>query len=191
MPAEARIAPIWKKQKLFVAIFFIALGAWFWWDGLVGYPRSNERWNAYETYKKEERLAEWPAYAKSKGWVEQQPHKLHKKEDIIGQYVFGTLCDVVGLILLVYWYTQIRRVIRTDEEAVYTPSGRRVPFEAITGIGKKHWENKGIAKVRYTLDGRHGQFVVDDYKFETEPTRQILTEIEERLTAKKTGAEGI
>ena len=42
---------------------------------------------------------------------------------------------------------------KTDAEAVYTPSGTRVPFGAITGIGKKNWDSKGIAKVRYTVDG--------------------------------------
>ncbi|MHA3774075.1 hypothetical protein ACXR0O_21310 [Verrucomicrobiota bacterium sgz303538] len=189
MPAEARIAPIWKKQKLFVAIFFLALGGWFWWDGLVGYPRSNERWTAYKQHETEGRLSDWPGYAWSRGWVEKVPHKFHSREDIVGQYVFGGLCDLLGAILLIYWATQIGRTIRTDEEAVYTPSGTRVPFSAITGVGKKHWDSKGIAKVRYSLSGRQGQFIVDDYKFETEPTRQILNEIEQYLLTRRPSTE--
>jgi hypothetical protein len=191
MPAEARIAPLWKKQKLFVAVFFLVLGAWFWWDGLVGYPRSNQRWSAYEEHKKNGQLADWPAYAKSKGWVEKQPHKFHSREDVIGQYVFGGLCNLLGAILLVYWATQIRRTLKTDSEAVYTPSGTRVPFTAITGVGKKNWDAKGIAKVRYTLDGKHRQFIVDDYKFDTEPTRQILDEIEKHVLARRSPTESI
>ena len=186
MPAEARIAPIWKKQKLFVAVFFLALGAWFWWDGLVGYPRSNTRWTAYEQHKTEGRLqTDWPEYAKSRGWVQKQPEKFYKREDVIGQYVFGGLCTLLGTILFIYWATQIRRTLRTDEEAVYTSSGTRVPFDDITGVGKKHWDSKGIAKVRYTVGGRQGQFIVDDYKFDTEPTRQILKEIEDHLLNRK------
>lgn len=181
MPAEARISSIWRKQKLFVALFFLALGAWFWWDGLVVYPRSNERWLAHEQFQKEERLAEWPEYAKSRGWVAKPPEKFRTPEDIIGQYIFGALCDVFGAILLVYWLTQIKRTLRSDEEAVYTPSGTRVPFSMITGLGKKDWDTKGIARIRYSLDGRQGQFVVDDYKFETEPSRKILEEIEQHL----------
>ena len=59
-----------------------------------------------------------------------------------------------------------------------------MPFSAITGVGKKQWDSKGIARVRYEIDGRRGQFVVDDYKFETEPSRTILKEIEEKLLAK-------
>jgi hypothetical protein len=34
--------------------------------------------------------------------------------------------------------------------------------------------------VRYELDGKRGQLYVDDYKFEAEPTRKILAEIEEK-----------
>jgi hypothetical protein len=72
-------------------------------------------------------------------------------------------------------------VLKLDDEAVTTPSGTRVPFDAITGLGLKKWEPKGLATVRYELSGRKGQFVVDDYKFETAPTRQILEEIKKRL----------
>jgi hypothetical protein len=54
----------------------------------------------------------------------------------------------------------------------------------VTGVGKKRWESKGIAVVRYALDGRKGEFIVDDYKFDTEPTRKILGEIEEKLLAR-------
>jgi len=39
--------------------------------------------------------------------------------------------------------------------------------------------------VHYELDGKHGQFVVDDYKFDAEPARQILAEIEEKLVVRE------
>jgi hypothetical protein len=190
MPAEARISPIWKKQKLFVALFLIAIGGWFFFDGLIGYPRSNERFEAHQGFEKEGRLSEWPAYAQSRGWVAKPPEKLYKREDIVGQFVFGGLGVLAGSIVLVYWLTQKNRIIRTDEEAIYTPAGTRVPFEAVTGIGKKRWESKGIAVVRYALAGRKGEFIVDDYKFDTDPSRQILTEIEEKLVARTAPAAG-
>lgn len=184
MPAEARISPTWKKQKLFVALFFVGFGAWFWWDGLVAYPRSNERWTAFERHQKEGRMGEWPAFAKARGWVEKSPEKYYKREDIIGQYVLGALCELFGIILLTYWFTQIKRTLRTDEEAVYTPSGTRVPFTSITGIGKKEWDSKGLARVRYSLDGKQRQFIVDDYKFEAAPTHKVLEEIEQRVLSR-------
>ena len=69
-------------------------------------------------------------------------------------------------------------VAATEAEAAYVPS--ELPL-TITGLGKKDWDSKGIARVRYSLDGRQGQFIVDDYKFETDPSRQILDEIEQLL----------
>ena len=184
MPAEARISSTWRNQKLLVSLFVIGFGCYFFFDGLWNWPRSNVRWEAYEKFKTESRLTEWPAYAESQGWVEEQPHKFYKREDLIGQYAFGTLLVGIGAIVLIYWATQIRRVVRTDDEAVHTAAGNRVPFTAITGVGKKQWETKGIARVRYEIDGRKGEFVVDDYKFDTEPSRVILKEIEEKLLAR-------
>ena len=181
MPAEARISSIWKKQKLFVALFLLAVGGWFFLDGLYLWPKSNERWLIYDRYEKAGQLAEWRQYADKQGWVHEQPHKFYKREDLIGQFVFGSLGVLMGLIVLVYWITQKNRVLRSEPDAVHTPAGTRVPFDAITGLGKKRWESKGIAVVRYELDGRKGQFLVDDYKFETEPARQILNEIEGKL----------
>ncbi len=180
MPAEARISPIWKKQKLFVACFLVAIGAWFFFDGLIGYPRSNVRWLAHEEHE-----MDWPAYAKSQGWVTEVPHKFFKKEDIVGQFVFGGLGVLLGAIVLAHWAMQKNRIIRSDDEAVYTPAGTRVPFGAITGVGKKKWDKKGIAVIRYEIGGRKGQFFVDDYKFDTEPARTILAEIEEHLRSRQ------
>lgn len=184
MAVEARISSIWNMQKFFISIFFMAVGLWFFWDGAIKYPASNRRWSAYEQHKTEGRLAEWPAYAAGQGWVEKQPKKFFSKEDIAAQYVCGGLAAIVGVLLFAYWFTQRHRTLRTDAEAVYTPAGTRVPFAAVTGIGKKKWESKGLATVRYEEGGRQLQFIVDDYKFETDPTRQILSEIEEHLMAR-------
>ena len=162
----------------------MALGGWFFFDAWVGYPRSNERWLAHHGYEEQGRLSEWPAYARSRGWVVTPPHQFYTRSKIVEQLVFGSLGALVGVIVLAYWFTQKNRVLQTDETTVTTPAGTRVPFAAITGLGKKRWETKGIAVVRYELQGRKGEFIVDDYKFETEPARKILDEIESELRAR-------
>ncbi len=181
MPAEARVSEIWKKQKLFLSIFCIAVAGWFFFDGAVTWPRENVRWTAHDTLVKEGKSNEWPALARSHAWNVRPPEKFHATEDLAMQYIFGGLFACIGVLLLIYWFTQRTRTLRTDEEAVYTAAGTRVPFHAITAINKAKWDSKGIAKVRYALEGRHGEFLVDDYKFDTMPTRQILEEIEERM----------
>lgn len=188
MPAEARITPIWKKQKLFVAIFLLAIAAWFYWDGKVGYPRSNERWLAHEDYEKSGRDAEWPAYAASRGWSAEKPHKFFKNEDLFMQLSLSALTGVLGAFALAFWFVQKGRVLRSDADAVHAPNGTRVPFTAITGLGKKKWDDKGLAKVRYEIDGKKGEFVLDDYKYDRDPVHQILGEIEAHLST-RTAAE--
>lgn len=198
MPAVARVSPIWKKQKLFVALFLLAAGGWFFFDGLIGYPRKNDRYREWKSYTDEGREAEWQSHAQQRGWKPSEwpdyvrEHRLegHLPKDVIGrdkiitQFVFASLGALLGTIVLIYWATQKGRVVRSDESAVHTPAGTRVPFGSITGLGKKRWETKGIAVVRYELEGRKGQFILDDYKFETEPTRTILEEIETTLQAR-------
>jgi hypothetical protein len=187
MAAEARISHVWSMQKFLISIFFLLVGAWFFFDGAVKWPRSNVRWLAYEQHEKEGRMAEWPAYAAERGWVKKKPEKYYDASALAAQYIFGGLAVAVGGLLFTYWFTQRHRLLRTDGEAVTTPSGKRVPFTAVVGIGKKKWESKGLATVRYEENGCQRQFIVDDYKFETEPARQILAEIEEHLVARNGG----
>jgi hypothetical protein len=186
MPVEARVTPIWKKQKLFVAIFLFGIAGWFFWDGKVGYPNSNERWLAHDELVKNGREAEWPTVAKSHGWTDTVPEKFHRPVDLLMQMICGGFAGALGLLALIYWLTQKDRVVWIDDEAVYSPAGRRIPFDTITGLGKKHWNEKGLATVLYKIDGCKGRFILDDYKFDRAATHQILAEIEQKLTARST-----
>lgn len=184
MTLEAHVTPIWKKQKLFVAIFLIAFGAYFFYDGAIGWPRANERYYKHQEYVQANDLGSWAAYAKEKGWSQTPPEKAHTKQEIGAQYVYGTILALVGLMTLAYWAQQIRRTLKLDDAAITSPAGTRVPFECITGLGLKKWESKGFATVRYEVNGRKGEFIVDDYKFETDTTRQIIDAVKQRLESR-------
>lgn len=195
MPAEARITPIWKKQKLMVALILIGFSLPFFYDGSVGYEKKNQRYREWKRFADAKTETEWPAFAKERDWdPEEWPkyvreHKLQAnlpeipfpRGKIIEQFVCAGLCLIFGGITLAYWKGQKGRVVKTDAEAVHTPAGTRVPFSAITGVGKKKWDAKGLATVRYEIDGRRGEFILDDYKFDRDATHQILAEIEEHL----------
>lgn len=183
MPVVARISSIWSKQKLLVALFFLAFSGWFVLDGAVTWPKSNLRYDTYHWFVDQKQEDQWPAFAQSKGWVLEAPEKRHTDNEILAQFAFAGLLATAGIILFVYWVTQRKRMLKMEDGAVYTPTGARVPFSSIRGLGKKRWESKGIAIVRYEDNGRLLQFVVDDYKYEAEPTRQIVDVIEQHLTA--------
>ena len=166
-----------------VALMLLGMGVWFFWDGLVGYPFSNQRWDAHEKFVTEKRLDDWPAYAKSRNWSQKEPHKRFTQGDINGQFVCGSAGFLIGLLVLAYWWREKGRTVCSDESAIYTPLGQRVPYEAIVSVDAKHWESKGLATVHYRVDGRDGKFKLDDYKYSMEPMRQIMRDIEAKRSA--------
>ena len=197
MPAEARVTSIWKKQKLAVALVLLAFSLPFFYDGAIGYERKNGRYREWKKFADAPSDAQWKQLARERGWdpeewpafVREHGLQNHPPEipfprgKIIEQFVCAALALTFGGITLAYWAGQKGRVVRTDADAVHTPAGTRVPFSAITGVGKKKWDAKGLATVRYEIEGRKGEFVLDDYKYDRDPTHQILAEIEAHLPA--------
>lgn len=182
MPAEARITKLWTQQKGIIPFLFLAYAAWFLWDGFIGYPRSNERWDAHEARK--DKAGEWEKYCAERGWKTEVPHRRLEGKDILGQFVVGGMTGAIGLFALIYWQRQRRTVVRSDEEGVTTPSGKRVPYTAITHVDKRRWKAKGLSTVRYTLNGVNGQFTLDDAKHDPKALDTILEDIVSRGTAK-------
>jgi|GEM_PF-1533606 len=199
MPAEARVTTIWKNQRLIVSILFLFFGAYFLFDGLVTYPRLNKIYHQYHAYDPEgakldanlseedkekaktEGKLKWEEHAKRENWDVVPPEKEHKE---IEQFIFAGFTGIIGVIAILYWLSQKGRVLRTTETEVHTPGGKVVPLSAITGLGKKKWESKGFATVRYEINGQQGQFLLDDYKFEPKATHQVLDEIEKHLLSR-------
>lgn len=177
----ARVTPIWKKQKLFFGIFLLCFGGYFLLDGAYVWPRSNERYLKHHEFAERGDEAGWIAYAQERGWNTKPPEKLHTDLDIYGQFFFFGLCLLGSVWTLTFWARNRGRTLSMDDEAIYSPEGVRVPFTAITGLGLKLWESKGLARVRYSLDGRTREFIVDDYKYDTEPCRAMVEELKKRL----------
>ena len=186
MASEARVTSIWKNQKLFVSLALLAMGGWFFVDGKYVWPRSNDRWKAHDQFEKDKRLGEWPAYAAGRGWKEEPPEKYYDKDQIFMQFMLATVLGVIGGITLIYWAGQRNRILKLDGDTLHTPAGTELPLSAITGLGLKKWESKGLAKVRYEVAGKKGEFTLDDYKFDRDPTHEIMKAIEAHLVSRNT-----
>ena len=182
MPAEARITKLWSQQKGLIPFMFIAFGLYFTFDGLVGYPRSDERWHAHEKLKTEP--GAWEKYCAERGWKTAPPEHEYGPTKYREQYFFGGLTGLVGIFSLIYWARQRRTVIHNDEEALFSPSGTRVPYGAITAVDARRWKAKGLATVRYTINGGKGQFVLDDAKWDPKALDTIMQDLRERAPGK-------
>lgn len=193
----------WIQQKGLIPVFLFGFCAWFLWDGLVGWPRSNARWDAHERAEKfhalKDKPDEWQALCKTRGWstaapvpwekicaargwTPEPPHKRYETSDLVIQYIFAGMLAVVGTFSLIFWLRAKKMAIRTDGEAVFTPSGKRVPYGSITQVDRRKWKSKGLATVFYSLDGSKGRFVLDDAKYEPTALDTILEDIQ-RQTA--------
>lgn len=180
MKVEARVTKIWKNQKLLLVVLLLGFCVAFLFDGLVRYPRLNAQFRKHEEFVKAGDLKGWEAFAAKEGWNATPPEKIHSE---VEQFVFAGITGVLGAIALVFWITQRGRILRMDDSGVSVREGEVIPFGAITGVDAAKWKSKGIARVKYQIDGRAGQFVLDDYKFEANATREIFKEIEKRRSA--------
>lgn len=181
MATTATLSGVWKRQKLFMALFLAALGAWFLYDGLIGYPKNNERYREYLPFKEGARVHDWPAHAAERGWSKKHPEKLYTEGDIAGQFWMSGLTFVAALGFLGWMFASFGRTLRSDDEAIYGEKGERVLFSEVTGLGKKHWDSKGIAKVKYRRDGKDALLTIDDFKYEG--AIAIVKQVEEHLAA--------
>lgn len=170
-----------------VAVLVLGMSGWFLFDGVYTYPFENVRWTEFQKYG-EKRHAEWLALAQSRGWSATPPHEFHSPDKVREQFVFAGIMALAGTAVLAYWMRERGKVVKTDAEAVYAPSGKRIPFTALVSVDKKKWDTKGLATVYYRLDGRSGKFLLDDYKYNAKALQRVMAEIEEaQAAAAKTG----
>jgi hypothetical protein len=180
MPAEARVLKMWSQQKGLVPLLFLAFSAWFLWDGLVGYPRSDERWDAHERLSPTP--GEWEKYAAERGWKTEKPEKRYGPEKYREQYWASAIMGVVGFLALAYWQRERKLVIRNDAAGITTSRGLRIPYESITRLDKTIWKQKGFAYIHYATGGRSGKLTLDDAKHDPKALDIILDETVARLS---------
>lgn len=187
MPAEARVTKMWKQQKGLIPLLFIAFALYFLWDGAVGYPRNDERFDAHERLK--DKPDEWKKLCEQKGWKTEPPKQRLGEAKYREQYWWAAGTGLIGLAALAFWLTQKKTIVRNDADALYTSKNVRVPYSSITHVDRSRWKAKGLACIRYSLDGKEGRFTLDDAKHDPKALDTILAEIVAKVGDKAT-AEG-
>jgi hypothetical protein len=181
METVAHVTITWKRQKGLLPVLLFLFSGWFAFDGLVGYPRSNERYQLWESIADDaERKA---AFAKN-GFEYKKPEKFFGPEKMVEQLVVAGIFAALGAWSLAYYLSQRKRFIGMHEARILLPGGVEVPFENVVGIGLKNWDSKGLATIRYRADGREKRLIADDYKFEAEPMHAIVKQLIAHLEAR-------
>jgi hypothetical protein len=181
MPVTAKISASYLLRLGLIAMFCLGFALWFLYDGTITYPGQRERALKFQELKEEGRLAEWKKIATERGWSLDHPGDPKHEAEIYSQLVFAALMAVPGLVCAVFVFRARGRWIELDESGLRTSWGRRLEFGQITRLDKKKWKSKGIARIRYRQNGRNRQLVLDDCKYDADPTGTILREVESRL----------
>ena len=174
------------KKYLWIALGAVAYSAWCAYDLRYSYPTRLRIAEAYETIPKEERGERWTEVAEENGWATAKPKRsaAEMRSLIFQNYLmlFGSLA--IGTISFFKWYLARETWIEGNESFIRNSRGKEFPLDAVTRIDTKKWEHKGIAVVSYRHDGRPGEFVLDDFKYDRVPTGQLLTLAQRKLEAK-------
>ena len=183
MPVKANINSKFLLQLGLIASFLLAMAMWFLYDGAITYPRQRERALIYRELEEEDRLNEWQEIASQRGWPSEDPGEPKTEVDSQVQLAIASLFAVPGLLFLFLFFRARGRWILVDETELRTSWGQQVEFDRIVTLDKKKWKSKGIAKVHYRRNGHKRRLILDDCKYDAEPTQAILREVESRLDA--------
>ncbi len=159
--------------------FITAASAWFFYDGFIGYPKSNERAAEFIRFSDEGRVAEWPEFAFSRGWKREDPGPLKTDKEIRDQKMIGAT-GVAGALLMAWWFfLSCSRTLRAEDETIIDVDGKEVPMASVVALDYSKWEKKGIVYAFYQNDGVRKKLTLDDYKYAG--AELIIKELEERL----------
>lgn len=151
----------YRNTRILVTSMILAMGCWFLYDGLVGYPTYNAKFD------------------RSTPTEQHEMTQKHSDTDIQIQQGLGFGLLPLGIILGTWFFYSSRGAYRLSGNTLSIPGHPPVPLEAVRDIDKSKWDRKGIAYVDYELpDGTLGSFRLDDFVYDRKPTDAILARIE-------------
>ncbi len=157
----ARRGSYYRNTRIIVTGMVIAMGCWFLYDGFVGYPDYNDKFDSS---------------------TPSQQHTMtmkHSDSDIKLQRGLGVGLLPLGIILAVWFWYASRGAYRLEGDTLHVPGHPPVPLTAIREVDKTRWDRKGIACIDYELaNGTAGTFWLDDFVYDRKPTDAILARIE-------------
>jgi hypothetical protein len=160
----ARAGSYYRKARYLICLVVLLAGAWFGFDGYVGYPN------------------EVRAFEKLSPDKQALAVKPHTDLDIRIQkwLCFGLI--PLSPALLVFFLYRSRGAYRLAGQTLNVPGHPPVNFDQIIEIDMSDWARKGIAYVEYQISAKTNRLILDDFVYEQEPTDQIVARIEKFIT---------
>jgi hypothetical protein len=174
------------KRCVLIPVLILFAGLYFLYDGYVGYPSQNRRFDELTAKAKE---------ARDRGDVKTEADLLQERKSVTHHDEFQLrLQQQLGYGLLpfsvlafVFFSRQSRGQYRLADDVLYAPGHPPVPLDAVREIDKTKWDKKGIAYIGYEIESaaggpsQAGRVKLDDALYEQQPTTAILKAIEARV----------
>ena len=175
---------------LLIAIVLIGFGGWALYDSVVSAPKKMKKAKEYwveseegekEPWVKRHSGEEWAAIVEKKGWGIGEPKT---PSGALGYAYFNyamLLCIPLGAFSLFKYLQANKTWIEGTDSNFQTSGGIKFDFDQIKAIDKKKWAKKGLASITFSDGNQDRLYVLDDLKYEREPTDEILYKMEQAL----------
>jgi len=145
----------------------------------------------FERMKKLQPTLLWTEFTASwEPWkmAAEPPEHAFDARKIQEQWVVGACCAALALMGLLVLLRTLKRSIAVDGEAIYTQSGRRVPFSDLIRLDLRKWDTKGLAVAHYKGGSGTGRIRIDGLiyggfdKEKGEPAEELLRRVKARFS---------
>jgi len=170
-PIVAKAGSYYRNMRYLICALCVFMGAWFLYDGMVGYPAKNKKVD--DVAAKRDAATDPTEIATYSAELTKLGEK-HPEGDLKNQKIIGSILPFVGFALLGYWLYKSRGEYRLENDVLTVPGHPPIPINAVQAIDTSSWEKKGIAQVNYnTAAGHQGKITLDDFVYERQPIDDI------------------
>ena len=190
MAEKAKIRNGYSGRMIFLAVIALALGGWFLYDGLVGYPAKQQIAEKFEQINQkygQDYAKHWEKLRRKHHWPVSPT--IVTDSDIQTQFYYAIPCLIFGVMSAGGFFLMNRRWIEADDEGLKTSRGQHARWDQITSVDKRRWDKKGIAIVHYDHNGKDQRITLDDWKYDPAATAAILQRVEVHLGVADDAAE--
>lgn len=191
MDIKATIASSYRNRLILIALGAMLYSAWCFYDGYFVYPDKQDAFKSYQTLQvkfpddQAKVNEQWEEVAAGNGWDGTLAPEEVTDWSIRTQWIqFGIVFPIGAYCLfsLVRWS---RRYIGCDATKLYGSGGTEFGFDQVTRVEASRWDTKGIASIYYDAGQGERSLLIDDWKYDREPTDRIFDRLREQVDADK------
>lgn len=193
MATTAQCSTGWRVRLGIIAVMSVFMTAFFLYDGFIGYPDSQKLYEKFKAFQEShedlgeaELLKQWNAHAAQNQLpVENKVKKLLDLEktdsDIRTQRILGFILVPLSFMVCLSFMRWLKQTVTCDDSGVSNSKGQTASWESMVKLDKTRWPKKGIAYLHFKEGDVEQRMLIDDFKYERDPTEQIVRAIEAKL----------